>query len=305
MLDEMIGRRKTTNASGAEDSTGTQMLVNGEAPHIKSAAWTITPDLAHELLSRNFGDDYKNRPVSQNSVKRFARAMERGWKLTGEPLIISSSGYLLNGQHRLYACIKANVPFQTMMVFNVDDDAFAYMDQGRRRDASDIFSICEVPNAKLIAPAIRWIWRYQYTGMNYPSADQAPENDELYDLYVLNQRIQESVSYGKMFSTGQYGLSSPSLMTALHYLCAQQHRSLADAFFEKTASGIGILSGKEPEKKLRDLLEHNKTSKDKTPSLWIAAFTIQAWNAKRTNTTLKIFRWRTQQNPRERFPKVK
>ena len=69
-----------------------------------SVTTLVTPKMAEALLSRNGG----NRPViwtgPVRSVSAYAAAMSRGeWVLNGEPIIISSTGELNDGQHRLHA----------------------------------------------------------------------------------------------------------------------------------------------------------------------------------------------------------
>jgi hypothetical protein len=66
----------------------------------------ITPDMAADLLAVNVS----NRNVRQRRVDQYARDMQVGrWQPTGEPITISDTGKLLNGQHRLMAVVQAGV----------------------------------------------------------------------------------------------------------------------------------------------------------------------------------------------------
>jgi hypothetical protein len=298
-------RQDETDVTGATEKgirKKVRWKVKESQNQIIAEPFNLTPADAEALFERNADDEYKNRPAGQATIKKFARAMDRGWKFTGEPLIISRSGRLLNGQHRLRACIESGCSFPVLIVFGIDDDAFAYMDQGRKRGAGDIFHICGVPKANNMAAAARWVWRYHKHGMNKPRHDQAPENDELYDYYLTLTGLQASHKFGDNFS--RYKLASKGLMTALHYLCAQKSRREADDFFERVSTGIGLQSKNEPAAKLREALIENKAGADRYPDEHIGAFVVMAWNAQRQNKPIKLFRWRTKQEPNKPFPRI-
>src|SRR5687767_46533 len=107
-------------------------------PH--TATFHVTPDDARVLLERNAGPDGRNRAPSPSAIDRYAREMREGrWRLSGEGLIITKTGKLRNGQHRLLACIKAGVPFETFIVFGVDDSVFPVLDRGAVRTAGHVF----------------------------------------------------------------------------------------------------------------------------------------------------------------------
>ena len=265
-------------------------------------AVAVSPVLAEILLQRNKSETYTNRPATRQVVDRYARLMTEGaWALTGEPIILSASGNLLNGQHRLMGCVKAGVAFPTLMVFGIADDAFAFMDIGKTRSAADLFGIHGVPQASLVAGANMWLWRHEHCDMGSPSTVNKPTNEELYEYYLANNEIAKSLTVGGRFHVCK--LASPSLMTALHCLCARRNRQQADDFFEKVATGIN-LTAREPATKLRDKLIEGKTGAVRIPDIYIAAFTVQAWNAVRTRQPIKIFRWRGDQNPDQPFPGI-
>lgn len=124
-------------------------------PPENSRRVTITPLLAeHILLSLNSS----NRPRRSNSVKQYADDMMGGrWRLTGDTVKFGKSGILRDGQHRLAACVRAGVPFETFVLFGIEDDAFAVIDTGRKRQGDDTFSVAGIPNASSAAAAVRWL----------------------------------------------------------------------------------------------------------------------------------------------------
>src|SRR5262249_28100191 len=78
---------------------------------------TVTPELAARWLKRN----HANRKVRARHVSRLVRAMRAGeWDdLNGDTIRFSDNHELLDGQHRLLACIEAQQAFTTLVVFGI------------------------------------------------------------------------------------------------------------------------------------------------------------------------------------------
>lgn len=99
---------------------------------------TVTPAMARVLLAKNWSE---NRPLRKKKVEEYAKIMSNGgWMLSPQGLIMTSDGTLINGQHRLMAVIRADVPVQ-FSVFTVDNkDVFKVLDQGANRNSSEVFN---------------------------------------------------------------------------------------------------------------------------------------------------------------------
>ena len=93
---------------------------------------TVTPDMAKEILQRNDA----NRRLRENIVRFYASQMESGeWHLTGQGITIGKNGQLLDGQHRLSAIVRANIPVEMLIVR--DADVVPTYDCGLKRSMSD------------------------------------------------------------------------------------------------------------------------------------------------------------------------
>lgn len=80
---------------------------------------TITPAMAEEYLRHNEHNPRKS--ASRRQVESYARDMAAGkWFINGEPIVFDANGDLKNGQHRLMAIVKANVPVEMYVVRGVD-----------------------------------------------------------------------------------------------------------------------------------------------------------------------------------------
>ena len=98
---------------------------------IKTNVEVITPAVAAEYL-RLYNQG--NRKPNKAQVAYYAKMMNEGeWELNGESIKFSGSGEtlrLLDGQHRLMACVEANVPFETLVVRDIEEKTFDTLDQG-------------------------------------------------------------------------------------------------------------------------------------------------------------------------------
>lgn len=98
---------------------------------------TITPEIAEKYLEDNYG---KNRPLRQMVVNQYAEDMRTGnWIFNPTaPIAFSKDGYLLDGQHRLWACVQSGTEFTTLVVRNCDEQIYKVTDIGVARSTADI-----------------------------------------------------------------------------------------------------------------------------------------------------------------------
>lgn len=263
---------------------------------------TITPDMAAVMMERNADDEWKNRPHSEKGLRRYIASMKRGWKLTGEPIIFSKSGRLINGQHRLMACIESECSFECLVVCGIDDDAFKFVDIGIARTAAHIFSIENIPNAALVSAAGRLLYGYKRS-QTWDGASPDVENDTLLSFYHHHDRLQDAIATARPLFRAKLMVSRWAVFCA--YICREKSARDAEQFFEVASSGFGASSKKSPEFMIYKTLNENaKSPAKKLSDSYTGAFLIQAWNAYRHNRTIGVFRWRTEQAPTLAFPRA-
>lgn len=124
----------------------------------------ISPDMAETILATTSF----NRPVAASRVITLANAMRLGkWQLNGEPIIISETGKLLDGQHRLYAIMEAKKAVQLVIVTGAPDSAFETIDTGRIRSGGDILAMRGHKHSTTLSAASSIIWRlYHKAALN-------------------------------------------------------------------------------------------------------------------------------------------
>ena len=100
---------------------------------------TMTPKDAERLLARNYEG---NRRIKSRAVANLAAVMEAGEfnSENGQTIMVGVDRKLYDGQHRLSAQVKANIPMKWLVV-TVDeaDTAYKTLDGGARRSVADYF----------------------------------------------------------------------------------------------------------------------------------------------------------------------
>ena len=111
---------------------------------------TITPAMAEEYLRHN--EHNPRKTASRRQVESYARDMAAGkWFINGEPIVFDANGDLKNGQHRLMAIIKANVPVDMYVVRGVDPRVTTF-DYGMLRRMSQELGVSR--NVEVLANVI-------------------------------------------------------------------------------------------------------------------------------------------------------
>jgi hypothetical protein len=99
----------------------------------------ITPEQAIEWLSRTAPNQ---RTLKHGRIKMYASDMIDGnWKLTHQGIAFNTKGELIDGQNRLSAICRADMPVKMVVTYNVDNDAMPNIDLGIKRSGSDVYRI--------------------------------------------------------------------------------------------------------------------------------------------------------------------
>ncbi len=265
----------------------------------RSEIETITPQQATELLNANTD----NRPIRDSRVAELVRTInERRWHLTNDAVAVtglskSKPGRLLNGQHRLFACVEANQPIEVLMLYGADEASFPVLDTGSRRAAGDLIG---GTYHNTVAAVARLIISYERGGISIHGAKGGqPQNDEVLAAAKAHPLIHACCEryYGRLLRLTRSGGGVLAGMTVI----AEQGGDEAHAFFERVIEGTDLAAGS-PEFTLRARLIREATARrsKKHPSSLYMAMVIKAWNASRTGSSLSVILF----NEGETFPQV-
>lgn len=194
---------------------------------------SVTPDMAATLLANNG----HNRKLNSNRVNGLVAAMRSGeWQLNGETIIVSDTGKLMDGQHRLKAVIAFGRPVDLLVAYGANENAFHTIDTGKGRSPGDILSMSEVRNPTACAAVAKLIWQII---QRVPLTTPAPTS---YLLKVLERF--PSIQKWAMETNGKGAntiVPQASLVAALVYLedIAKKPASALD-FYEGVVVGANL-----------------------------------------------------------------
>lgn len=241
----------------------------------------ITPHIAAVWLKNR----HTNRSMHLSQLNKLKRALERErWEINGETIIFDEWGRLIEGQHRLQAVVDTQKTIWSLVVTGIDKERFKTMGQGAKRTTGDILSIRGQRNARNLAAALRWIWRYEQTPTQMLNPHPNITDDELADTLDTHATLVESVKYGTHMTRG---VLAPGLATALHYLFAKQHAGRANSFFLGLAKGVQ-LPEENPVYVLREYFLKRASTKHIMRDELKAPMVILTWNLMQENPDVQI-----------------
>lgn len=168
----------------------TEMDTNETAVTIEE----ITPAYAALLLEKNT----HNRKVRESTVDLYASQMRSGdWKPNSQ-IQIAADGTLIDGQHRLLACVRSSSPFRCVVVRNAELDWQAVTDIGERRSFADYLRLSHgVVNESKVAATVLSTFLFEAGGGQVSlhgnfqdpvtKARRAPTHFELRDWFLKYQ----------------------------------------------------------------------------------------------------------------------
>lgn len=263
---------------------------------------TITPAEAEELAK-------KARPgtrVKESAVAGYERAMRSGeWVFNGMPIVIGASGQLLDGLHRLHACVRAGVPFETLVVENAPDDILHTLDQQRRRSFSGVLSARGVKHAAGVTTTLMRLIRYD-EGKMRRSGLSVPWG-RLERLYTANEADLLKAEEDSLASPAK--LLSDSVRAPLIFMVRRARRARTIEQFLDAIANPKEHRRDEPGKMIWRRLEEQRGSPYRDPPEVTMAVCIKALNDMIKGTSSDYYRWIPRDTPGagkrgEDFPKL-
>lgn len=142
----------------------------------------ITPEIARTYLTHNTDNP---RKLDLKTVEKYASDIKSNlWEVNGEGIVFNKAGELVNGQHRLYAILNANVAADVLVVRGVDDNVRIY-DSGKTRSARDALKISGIELPIQATSAARLlVSKFQPIGRNAEIAYISQHEADLRRAYV-------------------------------------------------------------------------------------------------------------------------
>ena len=255
----------------------------------------LSPEAAKVLLENH---NFKNRGLKKHQKAFLQRQIQSGkFVYNGETIIVGDNGQILNGQHRLAACVATDTAIEVLVVFGVPSAAFVTVDQGARRSGGDVLAINGHRNCNNLAATLKQIDNYFKGALgracaNGPAGAEG-RGDNSFTLELLARYPDVEASVSKMKGVR---ITSSAVACALHYLFRQKSPGQADEFCDVVLNGfspdasytdMGRAGGM-----LREWLTRAALGNKKTPPWVQANIWVKAWNAGRTGVMPKILCWK-------------
>jgi len=228
----------------------------------------ITPEIAEEILKLNTG----NREIRSVHLKTLKRQMAEGrWVFQGGTIVISVSGRLVDGQHRLMAVCATGVSIEVIVVWGVPDEVADTLDTGSARNGSDVFFRHGVHQSNIAAATVRQLISMSRNFVNKKKESPA----ELYEYFRANPGI--SVSVDAATRHPKCTAVEASTLAVVHYVASRFWPTPADRYIH----GFRTLEGLRPNSPISSLhgrLSEERRSKGRVHTEFKIAWLIKGFN---------------------------
>jgi hypothetical protein len=278
--------------------------LNGQIVKPTCRLEVITPERASKILD---DANIRNRDMRDSRVVHLAENIKREeWKLSTDGIGFDVDGVLLNGQHRLMACVVAEMPIEVWVMRNMPRESQDIIDDTLSRRLGDALKLRGESDVHKLGAGIGWYARIIYaeiTGSpHYADNARRPSIPQLLRLFDENQGLRES---NKAVEPARKALKlRPGAAVATHYRLGIVDADDRDAFFAKLRTGEE-LKARDPILILRRYSQEEITrgrGRVRNPDFRWVAVTIKAWNFWREGKSIDLLRYMYGGSVREEWP---
>lgn len=309
-----------TNQAATQGACGTCDALTGVgAQATTDAGLGVSVERWDPKMAQHVIDDHlaANRRINPDRVDQYARAMKAGrWIVNGETFAFDRVGQLFDGQHRLYAIVKADTPVTVIVVRGIRDlrDAQDTTDAGQSRQAAQQLALRGEAHSTVLAAALRWNRELAaLVGDEARPGNRSMGALEAKQELDLHPHMRASVQLASNQLSKGVSRYPGGIAATLHYWFKHEldEPDDADAFWQL----FHDLDLKEPrvtvpvdhpvgqlQRTLAAIRAESGKRKTTLDYVWVSAVTIKAWNAWRDGTPIKNLRWRRGGSRPEPFP---
>jgi hypothetical protein len=198
---------------------------------IDSTVETLQPQYCQYILDNH---NPSNRKRSHTVTKKYARDMKAGaWELTGEPIIFDENGDLLTGQHRLAACVEAEVPFTTAVQRGVASRSRIAIDSGKPQSIADWLGYKGKSNTRTLGAAATLLFNYHdscFTGDGSRGTSRSAADS------VVDEMLEQAASW----ADGQDRSVGRGMLAFLKYCGDHVNPARTEKFINGLSTGEGL-----------------------------------------------------------------
>jgi hypothetical protein len=246
---------------------------------------TITQEIAEAMLLRNpIG---ANRRPTLPTIKYYARQMVNNeWKKTGQPILFSSNGQLLDAGHRLWSSYLSGASFPTYLIGDVppDSNLFAYIDNSKARSPSDALATAGLNGlAKQISSIVNIAMHYEH---HCYQASTKKTLEKVTPIEVIRYVTEhQNLRLGARLMAGEYKSAASVLLykDVAAFVAYQIIDLYGEEDLETFMTDLGDV-GAEPQdgspiSALQKVMAEDETSKEPMKKHQVLGHVIKAFNA--------------------------
>lgn len=235
----------------------------------------VTPEYAQYLIDRNADNQ---RYKKEGRIAGYSRDMAHGlWKdRTGETLKIDPDGRFIDGNNRMHAVVRANVPVIFDIAWNVPTDRMLVIDGGASRNTKDDFRITGVADKFVGGPLVKWAVSWERGNYLNHGGRLSPTRSEIRERYLLEPQAFDTAAMFGRATQGQLKVNASAAGLG-YWLFAKLDEQLAEKFYDTLIGGIDM-NGTSPIYPLRQGMIAKARTYTRTEQLY---FFIRAWNGVR------------------------
>lgn len=303
MISLSIGGEDQPYTDGAGNVVHTSLRFG--RPGITSELVKITPDMAAELIAHRNASNYR-KPRPQHIAKLTEAIAQGHWKVTGVPIIFDRSGCIIDGQHRLIACLRSGVPIVVMVTYGLDQEVAEAIDADQvSRSITDWLRRRNIGNAAHVASAVSYGLMLDL-GMDPSQRLLAPIGqrirwflDNESGLVACQKAVARWNNHTKLIFP-----QSCAIGLGVHFM--RRDRELAEQFWRAFGHASQCGPG-DPPRVLYDAMSVRKSRPapaNKFDRYRDPALAIKAWNAYRDNRPLQRLTFKAVGQGAEAFPEI-
>lgn len=251
----------------------------------------ITPQMSSEWLECLYT---KQRSVRKQHVEKLTREIVNGnWRVSPDCITLVK-GELLNGQHRLLACVAANKTIDALVMRSNDSDLYRIIDSGKSRTIGDVI---DFQHANTVAAIANLTLRYFSGNVTRMGGRSMPSRSEIMDFILSNRDALQHIAGFVQNLTAKRPIIPGSLAGALWMITPIKKREDATRFIEQVFTGKGDV---EEATIIRERFIKDKMSSRKINKSYAFGLLIKAFNSFANGIGVKTFKILDG----EEFPKI-
>lgn len=268
-----------------------QLSLDPPGTQLPTLEWVVvTPELAEEWLGKNHG----NRAQRRRGIDNLSRDITTGdFLMTGDSIKFDWDGVLIDGQHRLEAVIKSQMPIHVVVCRGLDPRVKSVLDTQIRRSAADALKFSGVSSFATTIAGIARISIGIDTGFLKNARQMSLPlltNAEVVEWYAANMDAGEAAAFA-----GQVYKKINATPAPLGYCILATSRIdpvISREFFEDLKD-LRTQGKGDPRATLLSALSTMRERRTANSAAMQLAYIFRAWNALREGRELSVLRART------------